>query len=511
MVLYHVITSYHLLNALTHHSKMKTKATLIMPHWFLEKFESIDYLYECFDKVIITDVHYRFNHTQEDTVKYFRTNIGDMNQFSEIYVWGAQYSFGIYLAEQNIKFIFCEEGAGILTRPEILEHIDYRLKEKYFTYIKKLGLFNGKVLCAEKVLCNIKAQKTIENREKIIDFDVINVLKSFSIEERGKIISFFSPIITVEIRKERTCLLTQQFTSLQILSFEKQILIYQMLVDYFFENQELVIKPHPDDLMYYSQLFPEAQIIREKFPSEFLPFILSEQPECVATISSTAIFNLRGHYPKVFELDTRYEQDFEMTHRYYSAACIAKKLNLDIVCIGANDILMKRLCEVIDADNLNISSEMTENYSNALIVVDNVTALGEEGRKQVINVLLNLPKNACVAFINSQEDYCWYSYGHKNLWDKMIPIVLQKSKLERPNEDFYASLEDEVVYIYSDNEELLSVVKEMNIEKTLSHTGVKVSKVTLSPEQEKIKMLEGILAATERRLLYYIEKEKKNS
>lgn len=55
------------------------------------------------------------------------------------------------------------------------------------------------------------------------------------------------------------------------------------------------------------------------------------------------------------------------------------------------------------------------------------------------------------------------------------------------------------------------MVKEMNIEKTLSHTGVKVSKVTLSPEQEKIKMLEGILAATERRLLYYIEKEKKNS
>ena len=45
-----------------------------------------------------------------------------------------------------------------------------------------------------------------------------------------------------------------------------------MFVDYFLPGKNLVIKPHPDDLMYYSQIFPDAQIIREKFPSEFIPF-----------------------------------------------------------------------------------------------------------------------------------------------------------------------------------------------------------------------------------------------
>ena len=32
----------------------------------------------------------------------------------------------------------------------------------------------------------------------------------------------------------------------------------------------------------------------------------------------------------------------------------------------------------------------------------------------------------------------------------------------------------------------------------------------LSPEEEKIKMLEGILAATEKQLLYYMKKESKH-
>ena len=52
-------------------------------------------------------------------------------------------------------------------------------------------------------------------------------------------------------------------------------------------------------------------------------------------------------------------------------------------------------------------------------------------------------------------------------------------------------------------------IKEAAIEKELPSTKVKLEGIELGSEQEKIKMLEGILEATEKRLLYYIEKEKR--
>ena len=49
--------------------------------------------------------------------------------------------------------------------------------------------------------------------------------------------------------------------------------------------------------------------------------------------------------------------------------------------------------------------------------------------------------------------------------------------------------------------------KKTEIKKELPNVGISIQKEALTPEQEKIKMLEGILAATEKRLLYYIQQE----
>ena len=84
-------------------------------------------------------------------------------------------------------------------------------------------------------------------------------------------------------------LLTQQFANLGQLTFSEQILIYQTLFDYFLENRKVLIKPHPDDILYYHRLFPEAEILREVFPAELLPMAFDRLPESICTISSTGI------------------------------------------------------------------------------------------------------------------------------------------------------------------------------------------------------------------------------
>lgn len=514
MILYHVISSYQLLNAMVHSIKQSEKSTVVLSQWLPEKFPNYRDLEYFFDKIVVADGNYAFLHSQEDTTAYYQSLLGDIKLYSEIYVWGAHYSFGVWIAQKEIPFNYCEDTSGVLSRPYVLEEIekDNGLKGKYYNTIKKLGLYDGTAKSAEKNICNLSAQQQeFQTFKELIDFNVMQELRLLPEENREKILGFFLPNReTIKIRENATVLLTQHFANLGILTFEEQVLIYQMLIDYFFEGRALTLKPHPDDIMYYGQLFPEAQVIRQKFPSEFIPFILEPEPRCMATISSTAIYNLRGTYAETFELDTRYEKDFLMTHRYYVALFLAKELKLNVVCIRANELLAKQLSNTLGEGAPNVMNNKTDVHRSCLFLIDNVTEDGEEGRKKIQNFLETMDENSCAIFINSQEDYCWYDYYKKELWNDIIPLVLTKKRKDVAGEDFYAPIEDEVLYVYSRNKELLKAMKETTVTKDLKNTGIRVTMKNLSPEEEKIKMLEGILAATEKQLLYYMKKESKH-
>lgn len=511
MILYHAITSYHLLNAMVHSAVYKEEATIVLSQWLPEKFPNIKELEDFFDKVIIVDANFRFFHSANATSDYFRSYLIDMDSFSEIYVWGAQFSMGFFLAEEHIPFVCCEEAAGLLSRPEILEAIEKNdpLKGKYYWDAKELGLYDVTAESVKGILCNVSAQKSsFVVSEKVIDFNITKELMKLSEEKREQIVSFFLPEKNkIEIKREATLLLTQHFANLKVLSFEQQVLIYQLFVDYFIGDRPLAIKPHPDDLMYYTQIFPEAQIVREKFPAEFMPIIFEQQLNCIATISSTAIYNLRESYSNIIELDSRYEKDFEMTHCYYATVKIAQQLGLDIICYGANEVLVKCICDTLEDNVPDVSCDLSLTGQSCLLLVDDVTEQGEEGRAKVQNLLQMLDSDSCIVFINSKEDYCWYNYERRDLWENIVPILLNKNMLESITEDFYASLENEIIYVYSPNKEILTMAKNTVIDKELPHVGISIENNTLTPEQERIKILEGILAATEKRLLYYIEKE----
>lgn len=511
MILYHITTTYHLLSAMVHSQKQNEETVALCSEWIREKFPDADNLKQFFDKVVFADFNYRFFHDDQTTARYFEGLIGNPGQYSKLYVWGAQFSFGFFLIYRHIPYVYCEEAAGMNSRPDVLRNIEKNdsLKSRFWEACEAYGAYDGSGKNVLKRLCNISAQaEGFQPDGSVIDFNIVSELQGLSNEDREKILRFFNPPRDMSIPKRATLLLTQHLANLGVSSFEGQVLLYQTAIDYFFSDASLVIKPHPDDIMYYSQLFPEAQIIRERFPSEFMPFIFDNQPECVATISSTAIFNLRGHYPRVFELDARYERDFPMTHRYYAAMKIAQKLHLDVVCHGANELLARRLGETLGENAPRVSRDAPADGRAFLLLIDDVSAEGEEGRGEVLALLQELDSASLAVMINSRDDYCWYSYEHRELWEDMAPLVLTKTVHEPRNEDFYASTQDEVVFIYAKDKELLKMAKETVIEKELPHTGITLESAKLDTQEERIKMLEGILAATEKRLLYYIEKER---
>ena len=339
----------------------------------------------------------------------------------------------------------------------------------------------------------------------------------------------------LEGEADAVLLLTQQFANLGQLSLEGQISIYRHLFDYYLRGRKVLIKPHPDDILYYDRLFPEAEIIRERFPSELLPLAFRELPGTVCTVSSTGINLIR----REFSEEIVFHAEYERTYRYDALYDMALRLAGDI---GAKEI---RTLGVNQAQLQNLESCCRERRGKLLIVEwkgaaspgkkegdpsEENAALPEKkalylcGDRAEETAVRELMESVCIRreekvqgilFLNEEGRYPIYAPGRKEEFLRMLPIGVRKeSRKEADAAVIWAGMEEErekwdhTMYFYSEKEEVRKMVSEFEAEEELRHEGAEITVGKLSDEQIRIRMLEGILAATERRLLEYIESEK---
>jgi len=515
MLLYHAISLYQLLNLILHKKSVKKdeKAVLMIPFWIEEKLKDYKKLLDFFDDIILFDAYIDFKNEDQyaaEATAYFNNVFAskgyNISNFNEIIVGGAHYNFGAYLIKSNISFTFWEDASGLLNKPHILESIDTKFSEGKSKFNKKYGLYNGEHSLIIKRIGNLCTQdKEANNSNNNEHFDVIKSLFFLSQKERKQVISTFSNVSSICVPENAVLVLTQHFTNLRILTFEEQILIYQIFVDYFLYDEHLIIKPHPDDLMYYSYLFPKAVVIREKFPSEFLPIIFDNKPKMIATISSTAINNLYGYFDYCFSLDTLYEKTFRFTHRYYFTLKILEKLNVSTIkTIGTDTLLLKKLGETknFKFNSLQIS-ELEQRSKADVIIIDDINTI----KGNPIEIMTEGNKEDIIIFINSNKEFCFYDINYKSLWDNIIPICIKKRAIR--DKDVYENTSEEVIYFYCKDEKTRRRVECMEEIRKLDNTGLEVSLEPLTPNEQRIKILEGILEATEKRLLYYINEYEK--
>ncbi len=509
MVLYQVISSYHLLNAMVHRVKYndQAEAVLLIPNWICQKFPNYKELEKYFDKVIVFEAHLKVAKINEEysveNLLYIEdllnNNAIQLEAFEQIHVWGGHYIFGAYLVEKSIPFIFWEDGAGILTDKDVLLEIEKNNVIKR-EYCDNHGLYDGTCVNVQKRICNKDAQRDVCDSAE--HFSVVRELMDLSEEKQKYIRSFFVKCESIDLEENTVLFLTQHFANLQVMSFEEQILIYQIVFDYFFENENVALKPHPDDVMYYGKLFPQYKVIRERFPSEFMPIIFNNRPKMIATISSTAINNLKNCFDDCVSFDTWYEKSFNMTHRYYVALKLLQKIFVDnkICTIGVNEQLIENFWRTKEWEKQQWYIELE---ANKCYLVDDIALQEKYTRETVIQLLEHLQEDAMVVFINSKQDFCFYDLYHKELWNSIVPVCIDKKK--KRVEEFYENEEQEVIYVYSKNQEVLKMVKDFELNKELANVGMELEVKGLTPEEQRIKVLEGILEATEKRLLYYIQ------
>jgi len=434
-----------------------------------------------------------------------------LDQFEEIIVGCPHYFFGVYLVSNEVEFTFLEDACGLLSRPEILEKIEMRIAPEKNDFCLEHGLYTGENKLITKIIGNRDAQIPGFDVKDLVHFDVVvemQLLESRSIEA---IIDFFGMNKKIEIPHHAMVILTQHFAGLKVLTFDEQKEIYRIVIDYFAQDYKLVFKPHPDDYLYYGLLFPEATVIKDKFPSELIPFVFTNPPESLMTITSSSINSLKMYYSEPITFSLNFERNYAITHRYYCALKLLNAIELNqyqISTMYADTQLLNNLARHTELQPLNCNikdydfSATDRNY-NVLILDDLNFEYGNREAVNEIQQLLNsLEDDQVVIFPNSHQQYLFYDYPNKEVFEHIVPVVIIHRDVCDADQ-----WSETMIFVYAKRREVRDMINELVFEKELKYSNKVLRVEKLTEDQMRIKVLEGILAATEKRLDYYIKQD----
>lgn len=303
LVLYHAVSSYQLLEVMLHRLQFhsRDRAVLLLPDFITRKYPQYRKLRTrgFFDEVYLFPYlhipHGGEKQILQDTVRGYQMTVPyAISSFSRIYVAGAHFYFSLYLLQNRIPFIFLEDAAGMLSHPERLNQGLAKTFPVHAAIARKYGLFTGENGCVRRIICLKRAQSIDVSGPRYLDFSVEEALQSLTPHTRRSIIRFFLKR-RLSTRAD-AILLTQHFAHLGLMSEAQQRQLYLRLGTQVLQGVQLAIKVHPDDTLDYRALFPQAQVIREIFPSELLPYVFRKKPARLYTLDSTGCENLREHF-----------------------------------------------------------------------------------------------------------------------------------------------------------------------------------------------------------------------
>lgn len=199
-VLYHAVSSYQLLEVMLHRMVFHPteKAELLLPDFIIQKYPQYQDLEDVFfDRVelfpYLSIPHIRRKQILKDTCRYAERILSEkLSSYSAVYVAGAHFYFSLYLIQKKKPFVFFEDAAGMLTRPNVLyEAIEakYPLQGKIAA---QYGLLDGSNPLIWKIICLKKSQSMELREEKYQEFFRGGGFRTPPSTQKGKGNPFFS-------------------------------------------------------------------------------------------------------------------------------------------------------------------------------------------------------------------------------------------------------------------------------------------------------------------------------
>lgn len=519
MILYQALSSYQILECIVHRQvyHREEKCILILGTYITERMPRYRELEtkKLFDEVYL----FRFGGyrgsgeeiIRETGEELRRTLPYDIRSFEKILAAGIHTYLQAYLISEGIPFEMFEDGSGALSRPWILAEIHRKSAPDRYSLIEQYGLYDHRSPLITKKYCDMKAQEPDFRDERAADFQVMEQFRELPERLQEEIRNVFD-VPRLQASPDAVLLLTQQFAGLGQLSLDGQISIYRHLYDYYLREREVLIKPHPDDILYYGLLFPESEIIRERFPSELLPLAFHRLPGTVCTVSSTGINQIRREFTEEIVFNAEYERTYRYDALYDIALKLAEELGAETIrAFGMNITQLENLasCRCCRRGKFQIEEGMQgkTTFSSGSRVLYLCGDRAEESK------IRDLTESVCIGreesvqgilFLNEEEQYPMYTPGRKEEFLRMLPVAVRKESREGEETKEW----EHAMYFYSEKEEVRRMVSEFEAEEELQREGAEITVRKMTEEQIRIRMLEGILAATERRLFEYIESEK---
>lgn len=427
----------------------------------------------------------------------------DVEKMDEVYLCPDHFPFGWYIIKNKIKYHCFEEGCGVLSDNEFMLSNMKRNKAQY-KLMDVLGYF-GSNDSAVEILADELCQKDGYYNSKMTDFSVTRILKSMPENQRKRVLSFFG--VNGAVGKngaKNSLILTQHMANLGIMPLDDQHLLYRFFADYFLEGTHITVKPHPDDIAgRYNEIFGKsATVLPFAMPSELLPYTLGGKLKAAIAAYSTAVKSLGSYSDRIICFDNRIMEDFRHLHRYFAALMLMSALydGKEKIMTNANEMLFKELNRT---ERLYLKFEhdsKLNDLENTVIISDNLS--DSRSIENICNYLISEQNKEFIIFLNEHNRHVYFDGLHTEVFRNIRPIFIDIS-------DKDGSKTREVIYLYSTDEKVLSDAEKFQQKKELKYTGVTLDIHSISrSDSEKIRMLEGVLEATEARLKEYIANKK---
>lgn len=425
----------------------------------------------------------------------------------DLYLCPDHFPFGWYVIKNRLPYHCFEEGSGVLSDRDFALNNMKRNKTQYHLCFA-LGCFGDNDLATE-VLADKEKQKPGYTNPKMTDFSVDRILREMSEEERRRVLSFFGAGETVSLRENSVLLLTQHMANLGLMTLPEQHRLYTLFADYLFpKGSQLVIKPHPDDIAgTYHRVFGEDTVVLPfAMPSELMAYCIRGRFQKAAAAYSTSVRSMGHIADETLCFDSRILQDWRYLPLYNCAVRFLQAAGIQEAETDGDEGLLQELSRC-SGKEIAFSHPEELHLSAQALVISDLAGADENGeapdpiqRAEEISSLLSRGKFRVVVFCQEQEAYSFFTGRNQEIFQYVRPITLRMGAETRQ------------ITVYTKEREIMEIAEKFHQVKELPYTGVTVEMDGISrSEAEKIRLLEGVLAATEKRLNSYIEAGKKGN
>lgn len=179
----------------------------------------------------------------------------------------------------------------------------YIESKKYFINMNFAKSLNGKILkflfgnlvtqnlghnsnCINIIIATPERNKFILSKNHTL-CNMYEIWINLKKEYRERILSIFDVTNNdiMELSKRKHILFTQPLTEIKGISIKKQIEIYRKILSKYDQN-EIILKTHPRDIVNYEIIFPNTYIFKKDIPSQLLDLIGCKFEKAITIFSS---------------------------------------------------------------------------------------------------------------------------------------------------------------------------------------------------------------------------------